>query len=137
MATIPQPTAQGVFNTANNVFGQLSQANPTIAVGEISGQVTGAVITTLATISDGQQKQQFQDEFNSLSSQDQEEIGKKLLQASDQVQRLQILINAMVAAKINNDNTSSTYRKNAVILANIAIFVLILTVGIKSKTMIA
>lgn len=128
-----QSTSQDVFGATNQVFSQIGQVNPTVEAGQSAGEAVGAVISTIGGISDAAKRSQFKADFNSLSLQDQEKIGNDILKANDQVSKLNILINAMLVAKINGSNKGYQDKKNIVIILDIIIFVTIILTGIKKS----
>ncbi|MGH2642353.1 MAG: hypothetical protein ACRDE2_00265 [Chitinophagaceae bacterium] len=132
MSEVPQySNSQIIFNGVNRYLGKVAvatQGTPVsgaIDTGQTAGEIVGGVITTIGTISNQAEQENFMSAFKSLSNQDQLEIGKKMLQANDQEQKLNILIKAMITAKINDLQNKQSNKKKIAIVLNLLIFPLI------------
>jgi len=121
------------LNIANTAFGVAGNADPTIKVGHISGEIAGAVITTFSSITDQKQRAQFEQAFNMLSASQQQQIGEKLLQTNDELEKLQILSSALVATKLSKSANATQNTNRFVILGISIIFVVIIITGVVKR----
>jgi hypothetical protein len=119
---------------------QASQAANTAAAIQAGGEVASLAITTIATISDANQKRKFSQNLDALSLEQQDALNRALMEANNETERIKIirdvltnlqskridLLVASVTEKENKTRTNTYIAAGAFILVGIGIIAFII-----------
>lgn len=123
-------TVQQALSGVNSVVANYGQADPGVQVGELSGEVVGAEISTIGNILGQKKQNEYNEIYGSLSNSEKQQLNSKMASAQNDVQRLSILSNTILQKKLSGENLKRSNEKKAAILFISVIFVTVIITGI-------